>query len=176
VSITISEIGSPIGSILLVERDRRVAGVLFADCFARYGVALEARLDEPRRAWREATRATPAARRLRDYFAGELAALDDLGIETGGTPFQRSVWEAVRRVSPGATATYGEIANAICAPAAVRAVGAANGANPVCLVVPCHRIIGANGDLTGYGGGMHRKRWLLAHESKQPALSRAAGL
>ena len=174
-SITFSEIDSPIGSILLVERDSRVAGVLFADCFARYGVALEARLGEPRSAWREATRAT-AARRLRDYFAGELAALDELELDTGGTPFQRSVWEAVRRVPAGETATYGEIANAIGAPAAVRAVGAANGANPVCLVVPCHRIIGANGNLTGYGGGMPRKRWLLAHESEQPALARAAGL
>lgn len=167
-STVFAEYDSPIGAITLVLREDRLCGLLFNDRFARYGRALEARLGEPRSAWRAAPRATLAVRRLRDYFAGDFTALDELDVDTGGTPFQRSVWEAVRRMPAGETASYGQIAQAIGAPSAVRAVGAANGANPVCLVIPCHRIIGANGSLTGYGGGMHRKRWLLAHESPQP--------
>ena len=81
-----------------------------------------------------------------------------------GTPFQKRVWDALRQVPAGKTATYAEIAVLIGSPAAVRAVGAANGANPVAVVVPCHRIIGSNGTLTGYGGGLKRKEWLLRHE------------
>ena len=101
---------------------------------------------------------------LRAYFAGEQAALAEIPVETGGTPFQRSVWAALRRIPLGATTTYGAIAAAIGRPRAVRAVGLANGANPVSIVVPCHRVIGTDGTLTGFGGGLHRKRWLLEHE------------
>ena len=106
----------------------------------------------------------PAAERLEAYFGGETTALDGLDVELNGTPFQRRVWEALRAVRAGQTASYGDVARSIGAPAAVRAVGAANGANPVAIVVPCHRIIGASGSLTGYGGGLERKRWLLQHE------------
>ena len=81
-----------------------------------------------------------------------------------GTPFQKRVWEALRTVPAGKTASYAELAVRVGSPAAVRAVGAANGANPVAIVVPCHRIIGSNGTLTGYGGGLERKTWLLRHE------------
>ncbi|MEO8213573.1 MAG: methylated-DNA--[protein]-cysteine S-methyltransferase [Myxococcales bacterium] len=98
------------------------------------------------------------------YFEGDLKALDGLPVEADGTPFQRAVWGALREIPCGATCSYGEIARRIGNPAAVRAVGMANGANPVGIVVPCHRVIGANGTLTGYGGGIERKRWLLAHE------------
>jgi methylated-DNA-[protein]-cysteine S-methyltransferase len=98
------------------------------------------------------------------YFAGELAAIDALRVETRGTPFQRTVWEALRDIPCGTTISYAELARRIGRPSAVRAVGLANGANPVGVVVPCHRVIGANGSLTGYGGGLERKRWLLAHE------------
>lgn len=105
-----------------------------------------------------------AATALAKYFSGQLDALDALGVELNGTPFQQRVWAALRRVRPGCTASYSEIAHAIGAPSAVRAVGAANGANPVAIVVPCHRIIGSNGTLTGYGGGLRRKEWLLRHE------------
>jgi methylated-DNA-[protein]-cysteine S-methyltransferase len=84
-----------------------------------------------------------------------------------GTPFQQRVWRALRMVRAGHTASYSEIARIIGAPAAVRAVGAANGANPVAVVVPCHRIIGSNGTLTGYGGGLRRKEWLLRHEGRR---------
>jgi methylated-DNA-[protein]-cysteine S-methyltransferase len=98
------------------------------------------------------------------YFAGELAAIDTLPVETGGTQFQQEVWRALREIPCGSTMSYGRLAKYIGRPAAIRAVGLANGANPVAVVVPCHRVIGANGSLTGYGGGIERKRWLLDHE------------
>jgi len=107
---------------------------------------------------------------LRAYFAGDLHSIDKLPVETGGTQFQREVWRALRDIPCGSTISYGELARRIGRPAAVRAVGLANGANPVGVVVPCHRVIGANGSLTGYGGGIERKRWLLDHE-REPRLS-----
>lgn len=101
---------------------------------------------------------------LERYFGGELDALDAVPTATGGTAFQRDVWTALRRIPAGTTQSYGQLAAAIGRPAAVRAVGLANGANPLGIVVPCHRVIGQNARLTGYGGGLERKRWLLAHE------------
>jgi methylated-DNA-[protein]-cysteine S-methyltransferase len=98
------------------------------------------------------------------YFAGELNAIDALPVQTGGTPFQREVWQALRAIPCGTTISYGALARQIGRPSAVRAVGLANGSNPIPIVVPCHRVIGANGSLTGYGGGLDRKRWLLEHE------------
>lgn len=106
---------------------------------------------------------------LAAYFAGDLNTIDDLPVETPGTPFQREVWHALRTIPCGTTTSYGKLAVQIGRPDAVRAVGTANGANPVSVVVPCHRVIGANGSLTGYGGGIERKRWLLNHE-KTPTL------
>jgi methylated-DNA-[protein]-cysteine S-methyltransferase len=105
--------------------------------------------------------------RLRRYFAGDVTAIDDLPVAAIGTPFQREVWRALRGIPVGTTCSYGEIAQRIGRPRAVRAVGMANGSNPIGIVVPCHRVIGANGLLTGYGGGMERKRWLLNHESER---------
>jgi O-6-methylguanine DNA methyltransferase len=105
-------------------------------------------------------------RKLDAYFAGEIAALEDVTVATGGTAFQREVWQALRSIPAGETRSYGQIATAIGCAGASRAVGAANGANPVAIVVPCHRVIGANGTLTGYGGGLERKRWLLDHERR----------
>ncbi len=98
------------------------------------------------------------------YFSGDLHAIDKLPVESAGTTFQREVWRALRDIPCGTTISYGELACRIGRPAAVRAVGLANGANPVGVVVPCHRVIGSNGSLTGYGGGIERKRWLLDHE------------
>jgi methylated-DNA-[protein]-cysteine S-methyltransferase len=98
------------------------------------------------------------------YFDGDLRALDSIRTATGGTSFQRAVWRALRAIKPGTTKSYGQIAARIGRPTASRAVGAANGSNPIAIVVPCHRVIGANGALTGYGGGLPRKRWLLDHE------------
>ena len=99
------------------------------------------------------------------YFDGDLAAIDRLLVARLGTPFQRLVWTALRRIPCGRTRSYAEHARRIGRPSAVRAVGNANGANPVSIVVPCHRLVGQDGSLTGYGGGMERKRWLLAHEA-----------
>ncbi|KMO36693.1 cysteine methyltransferase [Methylobacterium tarhaniae] len=98
------------------------------------------------------------------YFAGDLRAIDRLAVRTNGTAFQRGVWAALRDIPAGTTMSYGALARSLGRDKAVRAVGLANGANPVGLVVPCHRVIGANAALTGYGGGLHRKQWLLAHE------------
>jgi methylated-DNA-[protein]-cysteine S-methyltransferase len=101
---------------------------------------------------------------LARYFAGELAQLDAITCHIPGTPFQNKVWTALRTIPVGTTLSYGTLAAQLGVPTATRAVGHANGANPLSVVVPCHRLIGANGSLTGYGGGLERKRWLLAHE------------
>lgn len=113
---------------------------------------------------RETAPRSRAAHALAAYFEGDLDAVAALATETNGTPFQRVVWAALRRIPAGRTMSYGALAAAIGQPSAVRAVGAANGANPIAIVIPCHRVIGADASLTGYGGGLHRKRWLLAHE------------
>ncbi len=113
---------------------------------------------------REPQRQSAAAHALLAYFEGDLNAVDELPTETNGTAFQRSVWSALRKIRAGHTVSYGALAAQIGNPKAVRAVGLANGANPIAIVVPCHRVIGANASLTGYGGGLDRKRWLLAHE------------
>jgi methylated-DNA-[protein]-cysteine S-methyltransferase len=111
-------------------------------------------------------RAAPSiARKAIDkYLAGDLRAIDEIAVETNGTPFQREVWAALRKIPAGETLSYGALAKTIGRAAAVRAVGLANGANPVGIVVPCHRVIGQDRSLTGYGGGLDRKRWLLTHE------------
>lgn len=101
---------------------------------------------------------------LEAYFSGDLAAIDTLPAEAVGTPFQRAVWAALRGIACGTTVSYGEIARRIGQPGAMRAVGLANNANPIPIVVPCHRVIGADGSLVGFGGGLDRKRWLLDHE------------
>lgn len=101
---------------------------------------------------------------IESYLHGELSAIDRIDVETAGTAFQRSVWKALREIPAGTTVTYGGLAMQLGCPKAVRAVGLANGANPVGVVVPCHRVIGSDGSLTGYGGGLERKQWLLEHE------------
>lgn len=104
------------------------------------------------------------SQKLRDYFAGDLDVIDTLPTETAGTPFQREVWKALRAIPCGQVMHYGQLAAALGRAGAARAVGAANGSNPVSIVVPCHRVIGSNGMLTGYAGGVQRKEWLLRHE------------
>lgn len=165
--LTLDRAPSPIGDLLLAsDADGRLRAVDFHDHEARmlrllklhYGpVALE-------------PGAAPGATRsaLAAYFDGELAALATVPWTTGGTAFQRAVWRALSDVAPGTTLTYAALAARIDRPAAVRAVGAANGANPLSIVVPCHRLVGADGALTGYGGGIARKAWLLAHEGARP--------
>jgi len=101
---------------------------------------------------------------LNRYLEGDLDALDEIAVDTGGTPFQQKVWQALREIPAGRTWSYRDLAKKIGNPAATRAVGAANGRNPVSVVVPCHRVVAADGSLWGYGGGLERKRWLLQHE------------
>ena len=103
-------------------------------------------------------------RAMRAYFKGDIGVIDTLPVATNGTPFQTSVWRELRRIGRGKTISYAELASRIGKPRAVRAAGLANGQNPISIVVPCHRVIGSNGTLTGYGGGLPRKKWLLQHE------------
>jgi methylated-DNA-[protein]-cysteine S-methyltransferase len=160
--IGLATIPSPVGPLTIAARNARVCVLHFgADqesvrrSLGRYypGEAIEPHGDP-----------AGAVTAVAAYFAGDLDALDALEVELNGTPFQTRVWEALRRVRSGTTATYAVLARSIGAASAVRAVGAANGANPVAVIVPCHRIIGTNGTLTGYGGGLENKRWLLEHE------------
>jgi methylated-DNA-[protein]-cysteine S-methyltransferase len=107
--------------------------------------------------------------RIEAYLAGDLAAIDDIPVDTGGTDFQQRVWTALRRIPAGTTVTYATLARRIGHPTAIRAVGAANGQNPIAIVIPCHRMIGHDASLTGYAGGLWRKRWLLNHERLRAA-------
>ena len=161
--LLIDRIGTPIGEMLLVvDGEGRLCAADFHDYEDRMLRLL--RLYQPAGTLREGRAPNRVRDALAAYFAGEIGALDRIEVRTGGTDFQQRVWRALRTLATGQTTTYGRLAVRIGAPKAVRAVGAANGANPVSVVVPCHRLIGANGRLTGYGGGLDRKRWLLAHE------------
>jgi methylated-DNA-[protein]-cysteine S-methyltransferase len=159
--ITIDEVLSPIGPLTVAEHAGRVCLVHFGADGADVETSLERWYpgDERVRARIESIRLV-----LHQYFAGDCRAVDDVGVELNGTPFQRKVWTALRDIPAGSTLSYADLARRISEPRAVRAVGAANGANPVAVIVPCHRVIGADGTLTGYGGGLERKQWLLAHE------------
>ena len=150
-----SIVPSPLGEIVISGHDL-VTGVDFAD--SREDVRLGT-------AWRRDDGAfAEAAAQLRAYFAGELTQFQ-LELDTGGTTFQRQVWSALQRIPYGTTTTYGKLAVALGEPRAMRAVGAANGRNPISIIIPCHRVIGADGSLTGYGGGLDRKRFLLDLEA-----------
>jgi methylated-DNA-[protein]-cysteine S-methyltransferase len=160
--VATDEIDSPIGKLVLAAADRRLCALAFDD----YAPGLTAALE---RRWPGAVferRADPEgfSKRLRAYFDGDLGALDTIPVAPTGTEFQLRVWRALREIPCGGTRSYHDVAKAIGRPDAVRAVGAANGANPIAIVVPCHRVIGADGRLVGYGGGIERKRWLLTHE------------
>ena len=160
--LEVAAITSPVGRLAIASHDDRV-------CALWFGTESQVRTLLER--WFPGERVSAgedpggAVSALTAYFSGDLNALDAVAVELHGTPFQQRVWRQLRSVRAGTTASYAQIARAIGAPHAVRAVGAANGANPVAVIVPCHRIIGSNGSLIGYGGGLDRKRWLLAHES-----------
>jgi methylated-DNA-[protein]-cysteine S-methyltransferase len=152
-----TEIQSPIGRLLLLP-----------DGVALTGVHMETDRYPPRRdaTWTQTANAAvlvAAARQLEQYFAGKRLEFD-LPLAAAGTAFQQKVWRSLCGIPYGVTASYGEIAGRLGQPTASRAVGLANGRNPIAIVIPCHRVIGANGTLTGYGGGLPRKQWLLQHE------------
>ncbi len=162
--LRLSSLPSPLGTMLLVSDGEALRALDFHDYEARMHHLL--RLHYGDYELSGAITAGEIGRSIGAYFEGELNALDGIPIRTGGTPFQRLVWAELRQIPYGTTTTYGRLAERVGNAKASRAVGLANGANPVSIVVPCHRVIGANAKLTGYGGGLHRKEWLLAHERK----------
>ncbi|MGQ2990335.1 MAG: methylated-DNA--[protein]-cysteine S-methyltransferase [Brevundimonas sp.] len=172
-ALILDRIDTPVGqALLVVDGDGTVRALDFHDYEPRLRRLLRLHygaFDLTPGAAPEAVRAAVAA-----YFTGDPTALDRLDVQTGGTDFQRSVWAALRAIPPGQTRTYGQLAAAIGRPSAVRAVGLANGSNPIAVIVPCHRVIGANGTLTGYAGGLERKQWLLEHERKHAPKQAAA--
>jgi methylated-DNA-[protein]-cysteine S-methyltransferase len=136
-------------------------------CYAHDGVVHESRfVDSPGERHDDARLAAT----LTAYFAGDLAALDRVEVAASGTSFQHAVWDALRRIPAGETMSYVDVAREIGVPGASRAVGTANASNPVGVIVPCHRVVRADGSIGGYGGGVERKRWLLAHEGAKVAL------
>ncbi len=147
---------SPIGGLLLTATSHGLRGVWILG---------EKHCPPVSPDWQEnAAVFTQAAAQLREYFAGTRRDFD-LPLDPTGTPFQQDAWEALRQIPYGSTRSYQQQAAAIGRPAAVRAIGTANGKNPISIIVPCHRVIGANGHLTGYGGGLPAKQWLLNHEA-----------
>jgi methylated-DNA-[protein]-cysteine S-methyltransferase len=168
--LLIDRIDTPIGEMILVaDRDGNLHATDWTDHEPRMHNFLRRRYANGRDG-NDGFKLTPTrnpgglSRAISSYFAGDLTAIDNLPVKTNGTAFQCQVWQALREIPLGTTISYGELANRIGRPTAVRAVGLANGSNPVGVIVPCHRVIGSNGSLTGYGGGMERKRWLLEHE------------
>lgn len=170
--LTLDRYSTPIGDLLLATDDAGVVRVIDLagdeDWMTQYlrrhygsGLVLK---------WGKASAAV--RKPLDAYFAGRLDALDDIPCQPDGTPFQQQVWTALRKIPAGQTLSYGALARRLGNPKAMRAVGLANGSNPIPIVIPCHRVIGSDGSLTGYGGGLERKRWLLAHEGRfSPLLS-----
>lgn len=164
---------TPIGALTVFGTDAALCALAFQDHEASTAVRIRARF--------LAASIQPhpdpagAVSSLSAYFRGDLDALDRLRVDPGGTPFQARVWSALRQIPVGQTISYGELALRIGQPTAVRAVAAANGRNPIAIVIPCHRVIAADGTLWGYGGGLERKRRLLQHEGAACVAAQAAG-
>jgi methylated-DNA-[protein]-cysteine S-methyltransferase len=159
----IDRLKTPIGIALLVtDGDGILCALDWEDYETRMRQLL--RLQHGAVAVKEAAAPSGIMQALAAYFAGELDRLRDIPWRVAGTPFQRKVWTALPEIPPGTTMSYGALAAKLDSPRAMRAVGHANGANPISVVLPCHRLIGADGSLVKYGGGLMRKRWLLAHE------------
>lgn len=161
-SLLLDEVCSPIGRVMVVVWGDALVALDFSDCSARMHQLLEQRLGAvPIRPCRNPGGFSD---RVRQYFAGDLYALHSVPLALHGTAFQEQAWRALQAVPPGATATYAQQAARLGNPQAARAVGRANALNPLAIAIPCHRLVGAGGSLTGYAGGLHRKRWLLRHE------------
>ena len=158
----VDQVRSPLGTLTIVAADDALCALAFPVARSRMltrirsrfpGVVLKRRRDR-----------NGYATRVHAYFSGDFDALNGITVDCGGTSFEEQVWKALRAIPAGTTMTYRKLAEIVRRPRAVRAVGLANARNPVCLVIPCHRIIGSDGHLTGYAGAIWRKRWLLAHE------------
>jgi methylated-DNA-[protein]-cysteine S-methyltransferase len=164
--LQIDRINSDIGSILIVTDSEKLCALDFADYEQRMMQFLQKRYAQ--------LQLTPMvdplgfSSRIRAYLQGDYASLDPIPVNPGGTAFQQQVWLALRSIAPGTTRSYGQLAAQLGHPKAARAVGLANSLNPIAIIIPCHRVIGANQSLTGYAGGLARKQWLLQHEGYQP--------
>jgi methylated-DNA-[protein]-cysteine S-methyltransferase len=155
-------VNSPLGPILVVTAGQHLCALEFADHKRRMLKILQARYGK----FSLVATQNPLGicDRIQSYFAGDYSSLASISVNLGGTVFQQQVWSALRDIPVGTTLTYGELATQLGNPNANRAVGMANSRNPVAIVVPCHRVVGANAQLTGYAGGLERKQWLLEHE------------
>lgn len=160
-NLTLDRVETPIGTALVVTDE---AGVLRAFNWDDYEERMRDWIARRFSGTALTEGRSPHRARFEAYFAGDVEALAAVPWDGAGTAFQKQVWAALCEIPVGETWTYAQLAHAIGRPTAVRAVGLANGSNPVALVVPCHRVIGSDGSLTGYGGGLPRKRWLLSHE------------
>lgn len=166
----LERIATPIGQMLLVtDAQQQLRAIDWHDHEDRMHLLMRRQYRDTPIDLRETARISDAARAIQAYFDDDIAAIAALPVALGGTGFQRQVWAALRDIPAGRTISYCDLAIRIGRPAAIRAVGLANGANPIGVVIPCHRVIGSNASLTGYGGGLHRKQWLLEHEKAIPA-------
>jgi methylated-DNA-[protein]-cysteine S-methyltransferase len=162
-TFSLDRLTTPIGTMLLVTDEDGVLRALdFEDYAARMKELLRLHYGAVALAKGRAPKAMRSA--LSAYFEGDFAALKSIAWRVAGTPFQRKIWTALPKIRAGRTMSYGALATSLGVPNAMRAVGHANGSNPISVVIPCHRLIGANGSLVKYGGGLHRKQWLLRHE------------
>jgi methylated-DNA-[protein]-cysteine S-methyltransferase len=165
IELQTATVPSPIGNVLLVADGPTLVSLDFEEYVARMEMLLTKRYGP----YHLVPTPDPAGAvaRLRRYFGGDLDAFDGIAVTPGGTAFQSTVWQALREIPVGTTASYGELAARLGVPKASRAVGYANSLNPIAIVLPCHRVVGAKAALTGYAGGLERKRWLLQHEGVQ---------
>ena len=161
----LERVPTPLGEMLVVTDEQGLLRALdWHDHEARMRELMRRQYPGEPAQLRDTTHPSTATQAMQAYFDGDIAVIHRLEVATGGTDFQRQVWIALRGIPDGETISYGALAQRIGKPAAVRAVGLANGANPISIVLPCHRVIGSNRSLTGYGGGLARKQWLLQHE------------
>jgi methylated-DNA-[protein]-cysteine S-methyltransferase len=160
-SLLVDEISTPLGPVALASDGAALRALVFGPLASMIAALRDG---FPAAALREASDPQGFSSLVRAYFGGAIHALEGLPADGGGTAFQRRVWLELRRIAPGETRSYGELAARLGVPGASRAVGLANARNPIALAVPCHRVIGSDGRLAGYAAGVERKRWLLAHE------------
>lgn len=163
--LLIDRLDSALGKLLVVSDGQRLCALDYADYETRMLTLLKRRYSDVR--WQEMSNPQGFSTAIRAYLAGDVASIDDIPTNPGGTDFQRQVWSALRTIPAGAVRTYSEVAARLKRPTAYRAVGRANALNPIAIIIPCHRLVGTNGALTGYAGGLERKRWLLQHEGVQ---------
>jgi methylated-DNA-[protein]-cysteine S-methyltransferase len=154
-------IESPLGAIILVADGKSLCALDFADRESRMMKLLHKRYPSFELV---ESKLPEFSNKIRAYLDGDYGSLDDIPLNAGGTDFQQLVWQTLRTIPVGTTASYGQVATKLGKPTAARAVGMANSLNPIGIIIPCHRVIGANAQLTGYAGGLERKQWLLQHE------------